>query len=425
MYKLKYKRNEGITLIALVVTIIVLLILAGISITMLTGNNSILNQATNASRETIHANVYEQLQLKAAEYYLGKNLGEVTQGTLIEYFQSGSKPIISEELGEEGSGKYQIFVENLLGTLQKYGKGTASGSDSSTYKDVYMLEKAETTTGSIGNVRVATTKPIKIAASGQSKNYAVKYYGTETGTSNVKIIGNIGDTEGVSLSDIDKLKAYFNRNTKEDLKEYIQLGEPEIWKDNIQIGVKGNDLRFIMDGEESDDGKYFYEYIKYKTKIYKVKGNNDDGKYTDDIVEVPLTGTTGLCKLDNIDVFVTEDGVTTSDYELKEDGDETLYLINLINYQNYYKGDWTLAGFGGFWVEKNHSRNLYNHYTNNEIYRVVDDEELEYTSDDTNIATVDNEGNVTGIEQGFTKIIVKGKTSNKTIFVVVEVARLK
>ena len=53
MYKLKYKRNDGITLIALVITIIVLLILAGISITMLTGNNSILNQATNASRETI------------------------------------------------------------------------------------------------------------------------------------------------------------------------------------------------------------------------------------------------------------------------------------------------------------------------------------------------------------------------------------
>ena len=422
MYKLKYKRNEGITLIALVITIIVLLILAGISITMLTGNNSILNQATNASRENVHANVYEQLQLKVAEYYLGKNSGDVTQGSLIEYLQSGSNPIISEELGEEGSGKYQIYVENLIGTTQKYGKGTASGSDTSTYKDVYMLEKAETTTGSIGNVRVATTKPVRIATSGQIKNYVVRYYGTETGTSNVRIIGNIGDTEGVSLSDLDKLKAYFNRNTKEDLQEYIQLGEPEIWKDNIQIGVKGNDFRYIMYGEESDDGKYFYEYIKYKTKIYKVKGNIDDGKYTDDIVEVPFTGTGGLCKLDNIDVFVTEDGVITSDYELEEDGDETLYLIN---YQNYYKGDGTLAGFGRFWVEKNHSSNLNNYYTNGKISRAVDDEEFEYTSDDTNIATVDNEGNVTGIEQGFTKIIVKGKTSNKTIFVGVEVIKLQ
>ena len=39
MLKETLKRNKGITLIALVVTIIVLLILAGISINMLTGEN--------------------------------------------------------------------------------------------------------------------------------------------------------------------------------------------------------------------------------------------------------------------------------------------------------------------------------------------------------------------------------------------------
>lgn len=44
------KNNQkGITLIALVVTIIVLLILAGVSIAMLTGQNGILNRATEAS----------------------------------------------------------------------------------------------------------------------------------------------------------------------------------------------------------------------------------------------------------------------------------------------------------------------------------------------------------------------------------------
>ena len=40
------KNNKGITLIALVVTIIVLLILAGVSIAMLTGQNGILNRAS-------------------------------------------------------------------------------------------------------------------------------------------------------------------------------------------------------------------------------------------------------------------------------------------------------------------------------------------------------------------------------------------
>ena len=38
------KEERGITLIALVVTIVVLLILAGVSIKMLTGDNGILNK---------------------------------------------------------------------------------------------------------------------------------------------------------------------------------------------------------------------------------------------------------------------------------------------------------------------------------------------------------------------------------------------
>lgn len=42
------KDNKGITLIALVITIIVLLILAGITIAMLTGENGILNNATKS-----------------------------------------------------------------------------------------------------------------------------------------------------------------------------------------------------------------------------------------------------------------------------------------------------------------------------------------------------------------------------------------
>lgn len=53
MKKLKEKR--GITLIALVITIIVLLILAGVSISMLTGENGILTQAQRAKNETENA----------------------------------------------------------------------------------------------------------------------------------------------------------------------------------------------------------------------------------------------------------------------------------------------------------------------------------------------------------------------------------
>ena len=66
-------KNSGITLIALVITVIVLLILAGISISMLAGNNSILQKATDAKTETERGEVYEQISLATAsgemEYY--------------------------------------------------------------------------------------------------------------------------------------------------------------------------------------------------------------------------------------------------------------------------------------------------------------------------------------------------------------------
>ena len=57
------KNQKGITLIALVITIIVLLILAGVSIAMLTGDNGILTQANKATVTNIEARVDEEVKL--------------------------------------------------------------------------------------------------------------------------------------------------------------------------------------------------------------------------------------------------------------------------------------------------------------------------------------------------------------------------
>ena len=55
--------QKGITLIALVITIIVLLILAGVSIAMLTGQNGILTQAQNAKTTTENKSAEEKVKL--------------------------------------------------------------------------------------------------------------------------------------------------------------------------------------------------------------------------------------------------------------------------------------------------------------------------------------------------------------------------
>ena len=63
------KNNKGITLIALVITIIVLLILAGVSIAMLTGNNGILTQANNAKTDTATAEDVERINMELNALY--------------------------------------------------------------------------------------------------------------------------------------------------------------------------------------------------------------------------------------------------------------------------------------------------------------------------------------------------------------------
>ena len=58
------KKNNGITLIALVITIIVLLILAGVTIATLTGENGIITRATSAKNQTIIAQDEEMIELE-------------------------------------------------------------------------------------------------------------------------------------------------------------------------------------------------------------------------------------------------------------------------------------------------------------------------------------------------------------------------
>ena len=92
----KFKRNKGITLIALVVTIIVLLILVGISISMLTGQNGILNRASEAKNLNGIAQNEELVKLSAMDA-LSQGLGTITDTNL--------KTALNSNIGE---GKYEI-----------------------------------------------------------------------------------------------------------------------------------------------------------------------------------------------------------------------------------------------------------------------------------------------------------------------------
>ena len=104
----KQKKNTGITLIALVITIIVLLILAGVSIAMLTGENGIFTQARRASEETEIASEEERVNLAASGALLNDNGGKITQGNLEneleKYFDRSDFSVTAgtNDSGEEG-----------------------------------------------------------------------------------------------------------------------------------------------------------------------------------------------------------------------------------------------------------------------------------------------------------------------------------
>jgi FlaG/FlaF family flagellin (archaellin) len=71
------EQNKGITLIALIVTIIVLLILAGVSLAMLTGENGTIAQANNAKESSRGGEVQETVNLTVAE----NRMANYTSGT--------------------------------------------------------------------------------------------------------------------------------------------------------------------------------------------------------------------------------------------------------------------------------------------------------------------------------------------------------
>ena len=124
----KFKRNKGITLIALVVTIIVLLILAGISISMLTGQNGILNRASEAKSKNGTAQNGDLVKLSAMDA-LSQGLGTITDANL--------KTALNNNIGE---GKYEITGDATNGwTVTVEGEdyrveatGIVNGNGSST-----------------------------------------------------------------------------------------------------------------------------------------------------------------------------------------------------------------------------------------------------------------------------------------------------
>ena len=124
----KLKKEKGITLIALVVTIIVLIILAGISINLVLGNNGIITKARDARSNFARAANEEQTGLDALLAEMNEKIdGNSSKGTLqipeelkvgdtISYTPSGSYVWDSEYYASTDNDGSNSYPDNFLYT---------------------------------------------------------------------------------------------------------------------------------------------------------------------------------------------------------------------------------------------------------------------------------------------------------------------
>lgn len=128
------KNQKGITLVALVITIIVLLILAGVSIAMLTGDNGLLGRATSAAKTSKIAEAKEAAQLDVnaamAAYY--ENNYVTSGATSYDNFKAY---LTAHELTSSDTKKYTVSGTTITLVPDNSITGTIGDNGGITWSD--------------------------------------------------------------------------------------------------------------------------------------------------------------------------------------------------------------------------------------------------------------------------------------------------
>ena len=218
------KTEKGITLVALVVTIVVLLILAGVSINTVLGDDGIIKKAKEAAAATKQASAEEEMNRLVLEYQLASKdetlesflQEKVTEGRIDGVTDNGDGTIT---ITKKVEGKdYTITVKKpvaptpsvKVGAIRVVSDSTGTGSS---------LGEASTRKGTTLYIMIEST----ISGGTTTVSPEVPYAVTENGTYKFTVIGTVNGT------------AY----TKEVSVEVNQF-KMEINLDDVQIGDSVN-----------------------------------------------------------------------------------------------------------------------------------------------------------------------------------------
>ena len=231
------KREKGITLVALVITIVILLILAGIAIAALTGNNGLFSRAQQAKEETIKSQLKEEItmaiqEIQAEELPRGNN---VTLETLADgQLESKLKDITVALENDEINGEYKDYEYTIDSNLNVTINGAATGvriKGNAEVQSGYVFEgntvdikvTASITEGTITGIEAPEGATIKTDTSATEKVYTV----SKSGKYIFKIISDSGKTKNVTAN-------------VENILSAPQITISEVKKDSFKINVESN-----------------------------------------------------------------------------------------------------------------------------------------------------------------------------------------
>ena len=159
--EIKNKQERGITLIALVVTIVVLLILAGVSISLVINNNGVISKAKDAKNQYAEAQTNDEKQLEETSDWIDemeKGIEKVDGVPIPDgyYYVGGTKAkglVISDKKAD--AGKYKTVTDGNIPQTELIGNQwvwVPVETPSSLYTTVAAGQKLDGDTG------VKTTK---------------------------------------------------------------------------------------------------------------------------------------------------------------------------------------------------------------------------------------------------------------------------
>ena len=126
--------KKGITLIALVVTVVVLIILAGVSINAVIGDDGIIKKAQNSANLTKEAEVKEAINRTILEFYLTDDYetledflkAKVTEGKIDSVTKNADGTLTVKK------GEYSVTVENKTNSSGGSSSGGSTGGETQT-----------------------------------------------------------------------------------------------------------------------------------------------------------------------------------------------------------------------------------------------------------------------------------------------------